>query len=36
LSVNTFEKTPVLPLLRPENHADPEDPQPNQLRLFDF
>ncbi len=36
LSVNTFEKTPVFPLLRPENHADPEDPQPNQLRLFDF
>ena len=36
LSVNTFEKTPVFPLLCPENHVDPEDPQPNQLRLFDF
>ena len=36
LSVNTFEKTPVFPLLCPENDADPEDPQPNQLRLFDF
>jgi hypothetical protein len=36
LSVNTFEKTPVFPLLCPENDANPEDPQPNQLRLFDF
>jgi hypothetical protein len=36
LSVNTFEKTPVFPLLCPENDADPEDTQPNQLRLFDF
>jgi hypothetical protein len=36
LSVNTFEKTPVFPLLCPENDANPEDPQPDQLRLFDF
>jgi hypothetical protein len=36
LSVNTFEKTPVLPLLCPENDANPEGPQPNQLRLFAF
>ena len=36
LSVNTFEKTPVFPLLCPENDADPEVPRPNQLRLFDF
>ena len=36
LSVNTFEKTPAFPLLCPENDANPEDPQPNQLRLFDF
>jgi hypothetical protein len=36
LSVNTFEKTAVFPLLCPENDVVPEDPQPNQLRLFDF
>ena len=36
LSVNTFEKMPVFPLLCPEIDAVPEDPEPNQLRLFDF
>ncbi len=36
LSVNTFEKTPVSPLLKPENDANPENPRPNQLHLFDF
>ena len=36
LSVNTFEKTPVFPLLCPENDADPEAHRPNQLRLFGF
>ena len=36
LSVNSFEKTPVFPRLCPENDADTEDPQSNQLRLFEF
>jgi len=35
LSVNTFEKTPVFPLLCPENDADPEAHRPDQFRLFD-
>ena len=36
LSVNTFEKTAVFPLLCPKNDVEPENPQPNQLQLFDF
>lgn len=36
LSVNTFEKTPVLQLLSTFEHQFPAAPDPNQLRLFDF
>ncbi len=36
LSVNTFEKTPVLQLLSTFEHQTPPTPDPNQLRLFDF
>jgi hypothetical protein len=36
LSVNTFEKTPILQLLSTFEHQMPPTPDPNQLRLFDF
>jgi hypothetical protein len=36
LSVNTFEKTPVLQLLSTFEHQFPATPDPTQLRLFDF
>jgi hypothetical protein len=36
LSVNTFEKTPISQLLRPETEANSLEPRSNQLRLFDF
>ena len=36
LSVNTFEKTPVFRLLRPETDTSPGGGLPNQLPLFDF
>lgn len=36
LSVNTFEKTPVLQLLATFEHQNQPPPDPNQLRLFDF
>jgi hypothetical protein len=36
LSVNTFEKTPILQLLTTFEHQNQPPPDPNQLRLFDF
>jgi Domain of unknown function (DUF4372)/Transposase DDE domain len=36
LSVNTFEKTPILSLLSTFQHQNPTAPDPNQLQLFDF
>jgi len=36
LSVNPFEKTPVLQLLTRPTHHFPDTPFPNQLTLFDF
>ena len=36
LSVNIFEKTPVLQLLSTFEHQNQPTPDPNQLRLFDF
>jgi hypothetical protein len=36
LSVNTFEKTPLLQLLATFTHHSPPTPDPNQLPLFDF
>jgi Domain of unknown function (DUF4372)/Transposase DDE domain len=36
LSVNTFEKTPLNQLLSPVNDQIHNDPQRNQLQLFDF
>jgi len=36
LSVNTFEKTPLLQLLSTFPHPHQPTPDPNQLRLFDF
>lgn len=36
LSVNIFEKTPVLQLLSTFEHQNQTTPDPNQLRLFDF
>ncbi len=36
LSVNPFEKTPVLQLLMSPTHHFPDPPCPNQLTLFDF
>lgn len=36
LSVNTFEKTPLLQLLSTSQHQNRTDPDPNQRRLFDF
>jgi Transposase DDE domain/Domain of unknown function (DUF4372) len=36
LSVNTFEKTPLLSLLSTFQHQNPTTPDPNQLRLFNF
>jgi hypothetical protein len=36
LSVNTFEKTPILSLLSTFQHQHPTIPDPNQLHLFDF
>lgn len=36
LSVNTFEKTPLIQLLSSFSHQHSTIPDPNQLRLFDF
>ena len=36
LSVNTFEKTPLVELLSTFQHQNQIPPDPNQLRLFDF
>jgi len=36
LSINPFEKTPVIQLLSSENHHNLTPPDPNQLRLFDL
>lgn len=36
LSVNTFEKTPLLQLISSLKHQNQLTPDPNQLRLFDF
>jgi hypothetical protein len=36
LSVNTFEKTPLLQLLSTFSHQNPTTTDPNQLPLFDF
>jgi IS4 transposase len=36
LSVNPFEKTPLLPLLLDPSHQSPNTPRPKQLPLFDF
>jgi hypothetical protein len=36
LSVNTFEKTPILSLLSTFHHQNATTPDPNQLHLFDF
>jgi Domain of unknown function (DUF4372)/Transposase DDE domain len=36
LSVNTFEKTPLLQLLSTFSHQNPAATDPNQLPLFDF
>jgi hypothetical protein len=36
LSVNTFEKTPLVQLLSTFQHQNQIPPDPNQLRLFDF
>jgi hypothetical protein len=36
LSVNTFEKTPLMQLLSTFQHQNQILPDPNQLRLFDF
>jgi hypothetical protein len=36
LSVNPFEKTPLIQLLSHATHQNPDTPDRNQLRLFDF
>jgi len=36
LSVNPFEKTPLIQLLSPTTPQNPDTPDRNQLRLFDF
>ena len=36
LSVNTFEKTPLIQLLATITNQSPNNPDPNQLPLFDF